>query len=151
MRLWLYILRFFKRKSNHLTSTLSFTKINLKYVTFLNHSFFGLFHKNLIFPVGCSAFIKQLYFNAVFPTHQILSPSPLLALSPSNIIDNLGWCSSLTRPTLKIHGWKKAQKPSTGHAPPPAASTLLWASLFTSELKCLKIYNRVKWFREHAD
>ena len=111
MRLGLYILRFFKRKSNSLRSTLYFTKINLKYVTFLNHSFFGLFHKNLIFPVGCSAFIKLHYFNAVFPTHQILSPSPLLALSPSNIIDNLGSCTSLTRPTLKIHGWKKPKSP----------------------------------------
>jgi hypothetical protein len=70
-----------------------------------------LFHKNLIFPVGCSAFIKLHYFNAVFPTHQILSPSALLALSPSNIIDNLGWCSRLTRPTLKIHGWKKSKSP----------------------------------------
>ena len=111
MRLGLYILRFFKRKSNSLRSTLYFTKINLKCVTFLNHSFFGLFHKKLIFPVGCSAFIKLLYFNAVFPTHQNLSPSPLLALSPSNIIDNLGWCSSLARPTLKIHGWKKPKSP----------------------------------------
>jgi hypothetical protein len=106
-----YILRFFKIKSNSLTSTLYFTNINLKYVTFLNHSPFGLFHKNLIFPVGCSALIKLHYFNAVFPTHQILSPSPLLALSPSNIIDNLGWCSSLTGPTLKINGWKKPKSP----------------------------------------
>lgn len=111
MPLGLYILRLFKLSSNRLISTLFFTKINLIYVTFLNHSPFDLFHKNLIFPVGCSAFIKLHYFNAVFPSHQILSPSPLLALGPSNIIDNLGWYSSLARPTLKIHGWKKPKSP----------------------------------------
>src|SRR5919202_2277980 len=107
----MYILRFFKRKSNSLTRSGYFTKINLKYVSFPNHSPFGLLHKNLIFPVGCSAFIKLYYFNAVFPTHQNLCPWDLLALSPSNIIDNLGWCSSSARPTLKIHGWKKPKSP----------------------------------------
>src|SRR4028118_942403 len=45
------------------------------------------------------------------PYSPVIKSSPLLALGPSNIIDNLGCCCSLTRPTLKINGWKKPKSP----------------------------------------
>ena len=80
MRLGLYILRLLKLSSNSLRSTLYFTKINLKYVTFLNHSFFDLFHKNLIFPVGCAAFIK---LHISMPYSRVIKSSPPLSFSPS--------------------------------------------------------------------
>ncbi len=124
MRLGMYILRLFKLSSNSLRSTLYFTKINLRYVTFLNHSPFGLFHKNLIFPVGVLHLLNCI-FQCRIPESS--NPLPLCPSRPLPLEHNRQsrMVQQLNQPHPNNSWVEEAQKPSTGQAPPPAASTLL--------------------------
>ena len=75
-----------------------------------------------LYPVVPHLSLERLYFNAVFPSHQILSPSRPRTLEHNRQSRML----LLLNPPPPKNSWvEEAQKPSRGHAPPPAASTLL--------------------------